>query len=89
MEARKSRDSLTFVEKRKSGNGGERGNVVRIMREEMRREDNKEPSSETNHSCLSQLKAASAAPSLLLLIHLLQLFIPLFGGQVSGSHTFT
>lgn len=55
-KTRESRHNLTFIGKIQSGNGGERGNVegngVRIMREEMRREDNKESSSQTNHLCL-------------------------------------
>lgn len=34
------------------------GNGVSIMRKEMRRKDNKESSSESNHSCLPQLKVA-------------------------------
>lgn len=86
---RKSRDNLTFIEKKKSGNGGERGrctiggNGVGIMRDEMRRGDNKESSSETNHSWLSQLKAAfSAASSFLKLTQLLCLLIHLFCGRV-------
>lgn len=61
------------------------------MRKEMRREDNKESSSETNHSCLPRLKAAFLPPSsFLTLTQLLWLFIHLFGGQVirkSHSHT--
>lgn len=92
-KARKSRHNLTFIGKIQSGNGGERGNVegngVRIMREEMSREDNKESSSQTNHSHPSRLEAAGSAPSSFLpLTKLLWLFIHVLGGQVKRKSHF-
>lgn len=85
---RKSRDNLTFIEKRTFRKWRETvgRNRVRIMR----REYNKESSSETSHSCLSLLKVALLLRPLFL--HLLSSDYYLYTclvDRLSGSHTYT